>query len=60
MCHEKPYDNRYKIEGEKFCGIENMDVNNYYCAYYNGLSVKPDWCPLKGITTKEIKEIGLY
>jgi hypothetical protein len=24
-CHEREYDIRYKIVGEKFCGIENIE-----------------------------------
>ena len=31
-CHTKPYDSRRKIDGEKFCGILNEDVDVYY--YY--------------------------
>ena len=41
FCHESLYDNRYKICGDNFCGIEYMEVNEYY-----ELRSKPDWCPL--------------
>ena len=40
FCHESSYDNRYKICGDNFCGIEHMEVNEY-CE----LRSKPDWCP---------------
>lgn len=43
-CHTKEYDNRYQFDGEKFCGIENMEVDYYY-----GRIDKPDWCPLHKI-----------
>lgn len=49
-CHTKPYDNRYKIDGEKFCGILNEDVEVYY---YHG-DGRPEFCPLREIP-KEIK-----
>lgn len=42
-CHTKPYDNKYKIDGEKFCGILNEDVGAYY--YHGG--EKPEFCPLR-------------
>lgn len=29
FCHESSYDNRYKICGDNFCGIEYMEVNEY-------------------------------
>ena len=41
LCHESPYNNRYKICGDNFCGIEDVVVNEY-CE----LRSKPDWCPL--------------
>lgn len=41
FCHESSYDNRYKICGNNFCGIEYMEVNEY-CE----LRSKLDWCPL--------------
>ena len=25
-CHTRDYDHRYQIDGEKFCGIENVDI----------------------------------
>ena len=46
--HESSYDNRYKICGDKFCGIEYMEVNEY-CE----LCSKPDWCPLKELPKEE-------
>ena len=46
-CHEKPYDRRYRIEGEKFCGIEDIEVNEYYDSFYSEEPMRPSWCPLK-------------
>lgn len=43
-CHEKSYNQRKKICGKKFCGIENEDVDGY-CESES----KPKWCPLKQI-----------
>lgn len=47
-CHTKPYDSRHKIDGEKFCGILNEDVEVYY-HYSDG---RPNWCPLREIPKK--------
>ncbi len=44
-CYTKPYDYWNRIDGEKFCGILNEDVEVYY---YHGDS-RPDWCPLREI-----------
>lgn len=46
-CHTKDYDSRYKLDGEKFCGITNMEVDNHY--NYND---RPNWCPLREIPKK--------
>ena len=46
-CHEKPYDRRYRIEGEKFCGIEDMEVSKYYDSFYSEEPMRPSWCPLQ-------------
>ena len=43
-CHEKQHNSIHKICGEKFCGIENKDVDRY-CES----GCKPKWCPLKQI-----------
>ena len=48
-CHTKEYDSRRKIDGEKFCGIENMEVNYYYDHNLYDNNGRPDWCPLKEI-----------
>lgn len=42
-CHTKPYDYWHRIDGEKFCGILNEDVEVYY---YHG-DGRPDFCPLR-------------
>lgn len=42
-CHTRDYDSRYRIDGEKFCGIENIEIDD--CCDYD----RPDWCPLKKI-----------
>ena len=49
FCHTRPYDSRCKIDGEKFCGILNEDVEVYY---YHGDGV-PEFCPLKEIPEEE-------
>ena len=51
-CHSKDYDYQKSIDGEKFCGIENMNVDDY-CDYVNPR--KPDWCPLKEIPKEKEK-----
>lgn len=43
FCHVRDYDHRYKIDGDKYCCIEDIDVNDYY-DYENPR--KPSWCPL--------------
>ena len=48
-CHTKPYDNRHKIDGEKFCGILNEDVEVYY---YHG-DGRPEFCPLRELPKKK-------
>ena len=46
-CHERNYDIRYKICGEKFCGIENMEVGDYYDHNKYDNVGRPKWCPLR-------------
>ena len=58
-CHEKPYDNRYRIEGEKFCGIEDMGVDKYYDSFCSKEPMRPSWCPLKELPTKESGEMTI-
>lgn len=48
-CHTKPYDNRRKIDGEKFYGILNEDVEVYY---YHG-DGRPEFCPLREVPNKK-------
>lgn len=45
-CHTKDYDSRYRFDGERFCGIENIEVDHYYD--YDKVG-RPDWCPLREI-----------
>ena len=52
FCHEKHYDRRYQIEGEKFCGIEDMEVSEYYDSFYSEEPMRPRWCPLKEMPEK--------
>ena len=47
-CHTKDYDRRYNINGEKFCGIENVEIGDY-SNYYEDNNDRPDWCPLREI-----------
>lgn len=47
--HAKSYDNRYEIDGKKFCGIKNMDVNEYF-DHNKETGCRPNWCPLKEIS----------
>lgn len=54
-CHTKDYDFRERIDGEKICGIENMNVDDY-C---DGINLrKPDWCPLRVLPEKKDMEPG--
>ena len=46
--HTKPYNNRHRIDGEKFCGILNENVE----VYYYGDS-RPGWCPLRKIPKRK-------
>lgn len=57
-CHTRPYNNRRKIDGEKFCGILNEDVEVYY-HYGNG---RPEFCPLKEVPDRKGKhyELNMY
>ena len=48
ICHTRPYDSRCKIDGEKFCGIMNENVEIFY---YHG-DGRPDFCPLREIPKK--------
>lgn len=51
-CHTKDYDFRERIDGEKICGIENMNVDDY-C---DGINLrKPDWCPIRDLPEKKPK-----
>ena len=59
-CHEKPYDKRYRIEGEKFCGIEDMEVSEYYDSFYSEEPMRPSWCPLKEMPEKMKYCNGIY
>lgn len=49
FCHEREYDNRQMIQGKRFCGVENVEVERY-CSYDR--PGKPDWCPVKKIPEK--------
>lgn len=51
-CHTKDYDNKYKIDGEKFCGIMNMGVCNHYDHNKYDNNGRPHWCPLREIPTE--------
>ena len=53
MCH-------YRIEGYKFCGIEDMEVNDYYDGFYVDKLIRPDWCPLKELPEKLKYDNGTY
>lgn len=48
-CHTKDYDSRYKIDGEKFCGIMNIEINDDYYDHNDETGYRPDWCPLRMI-----------
>ena len=52
-CHTKDYDSRRKIDGEKFCGIEDMEID--YRLYNN--DGKPNWCPLREIPDTWLDEL---
>ena len=50
FCHTKDYDSRYKIDGEKICGIENVNVDNYCDIDFDSFVSRPDWCPIKSLS----------
>lgn len=56
-CHTKDYDNTYKIDGEKFCGIENMEVDFYYDHNLQNNVGRPNWCPLREIPDAWLDEL---
>lgn len=51
FCHTKDYDPRYKIDGDKYCCIKELNVNDYY--YDEKPRRKPNWCPLKTLPEKK-------
>lgn len=51
-CHTKEYDNRYKIDGKKFCGIENIEVGHHFDHNFYDNEGRPNWCPLREIPDK--------
>ena len=53
FCHEKAYDRRYQIEGEKFCCVEDIEVDKYYNSFYSEEPMRPSWCPLKELPERE-------
>jgi hypothetical protein len=59
-CHERYYDSRKRWEGNKFCGIEDMDVDKYYQAFYEDVLERPDWCPLEQIPKKKTITLATY
>ena len=48
-CHARAFNPWERLDGEKFCGIENEDVDRYYKAAYDDILERPDWCPLEEI-----------
>ena len=48
FCHTKEYNSRHKLDGEKFCGILNEDVEVWY--HYG--TKRPKFCPLKEMPEK--------
>lgn len=53
-CHTKDYDYRCKIDGEKFCGIEDLEIGKEFYDYEK--PQRPEWCPLKAIPKKKVTE----
>ena len=53
LCHTRDYDHRRKLDGNKFCGVEDLDVNEYYSASYDDELIKPEWCPLKKLPNRK-------
>ena len=56
-CHTKEYNNRHKIDGEKFCGIENMEVGYYFDHNYEDNNGRPEWCPLRELPDELTNEL---
>lgn len=46
-CHTKDYDWTKQIDGDKFYGIEDLDVTDRYWEFEN--PERPDECPLREI-----------
>ena len=53
LCHTRDYNPRHKWDGDKYCGIEDLDVNKYYSAAYDDELIKPEWCPLKKLPNRK-------
>lgn len=56
-CHTKDYDRTYRIDGEKFCGIENMEVDYYYDHNLQNNVGRPNWCPLREVPDAWLDEL---
>lgn len=52
FCHTKDYDSNYKIDGDKYCCIKELNVNDYY--YNEKPKKKPNWCPLMSLPRKKL------
>lgn len=48
-CHIKDFNNRCRVDGEKFCGINNMEVGSHYDHNDYDNNGRPNWCPLREI-----------
>lgn len=52
FCHTKDYNCNYQIDGDKYCCIKELNVNDYY--YDEKPIPKPKWCPLMSLPEKKI------
>lgn len=49
-CHTRDYDWKKQYDGDKFCGIEDLDVTDRYAGFE--YPTRPDWCPLEVLPEK--------
>ena len=54
-CHTRDCDSRYQIDGEKFCGIENVNIPARFLELEVLEENRPNWCQLRKLEIKKEK-----
>lgn len=54
LCKEKEYDHEKRLEGDKFCAIDDSDVTHCCEQSYYGNDYIPDGCKLKEFPKKKM------